>query len=115
MARAGVERSGAGGRGSSVILNLVTADQISNMIISIALLILSLMALHFAPQLRGFGLIFCLIAIVNIGFYCIVIFTNINEAHQQAFDIISGIRTAFTLTALCGACAILVLLYGKRK
>ncbi len=80
--------------------NIVTVDQIVNLIVAIATIIACFFA--FKTKYRGFALIIFVIAVINIVFYNVVIFTNLNEAYTRIFAIISGVRSFITSGLLLG-------------
>lgn len=84
--------------------NVVTLDQLVNLCLLSALLVLSLAVKRHVPESKGFALAVISIAIVNLFFYAVVILTSINEADRVLFAMISGVRSAFTYTVLCGMC-----------
>lgn len=92
--------------------NIVTLDQIISLSVSIALLFLSIGVIRHVPAMRGFGIAILMIACASVAFYLVAILTTVNESDRVLFSVISGIRSIFTYTVLCGVCVMWLKLYA---
>lgn len=94
------------------MLNVVTVDQIVNIILCAVLLILSLGVVKYVKVVRGFGIAFTFIAAIGLLFYLVAITTTINECDRALYSVISGFRSIFTYTVLCGVCVMFLKLFA---
>jgi hypothetical protein len=84
--------------------NVVTIDQLINLCLLSAMLVLAIGVKRHVPSAKGFALAVISIAFVNLFFYVVIVLTSINEADRILFAIVSGIRSAFTYTVMCIMC-----------
>lgn len=83
-------------------MNVVSFDQILNLIASSVLLGLALLSLIKSQRRRLTALFISGIAVFNIAFYAVAIVTSINESYRYEYAAISGIRSFVTILTLCG-------------
>lgn len=92
--------------------NIVTPDQVIALGVSVALMFLSIGVIRHVAAMRGFGIAIFFVSIASVAFYLIAILTTVNESDRVLFAFISGLRSIFTYTVLCGVCVMWLKLYA---
>ncbi len=95
--------------------NHIDATQFINLALSFALLFLSISVYRRAPMVRGFSIAMMLIAVVSVVFYIVVIVTLLDEATPEISAFLSGVRSVFTYTVMCGICVMWLKLYKEHS
>jgi hypothetical protein len=97
------------------VVNHIDATQFINLSLSIILFAMSIQVYRRVPVVRGFSIAMTLIAVVSVVFYIVVILTLLDEVTPEIASFLSGIRSAFSYTLMCGICWMWLRLYREHS